>query len=147
MRTYVVAMLLAPVAVLGACGSHRARVPDAGERTALETVRSAENVATDAWNRGDLDAHVAIYADTGTGGPPIASGGRSRVRAALAVYFTRERPTLRLDSLRISALGAGYVLSSGKWTLSRGDVVRSGWFTHVWAHLSVGWRIVYEHST
>ena len=146
-RTFVAATVLICGVVLAACRSQTGRVPESGETTALETVRSAENAATDAWNRGDLEAHVAIYADTGTGGPPIAPGGRSRARAALAAYFTRAHPTLRLDSLRVSALGPAYVLSSGRWTLSEGTSVRTGWFTHVWARLPVGWRIVYEHSS
>ncbi|MDB4883280.1 MAG: hypothetical protein JWL95_2046 [Gemmatimonadetes bacterium] len=90
---------------------------------------------------------MAIYADTGTGGPPITLGGRARVRAALAPYFAGERPVLHVDSLRISTLGLGYVLASGQWTLSGPGPTRSGWFTHVWAQLPAGWRVVYEHST
>jgi ketosteroid isomerase-like protein len=147
-RTAVIALLLVPVAAVVTCSPNRAGSPGiADTRDALEVVRDAENVATEAWNRGDLEAHVAIYADTGTGGPPIAPGGRARARLALSSYFTSERPALRLDSLRVSPLGPSYVLSSGKWTLAGKGAAHSGWFTHVWARLPVGWRIVYEHST
>jgi hypothetical protein len=145
-QTSALLLVLAPVLV--ACSAKRARSPDISDAvSSLQYVRSAENAATDAWNRGDLEAHVRIFADTGTGGPPITPGGRLRALNALAPLFTAERPALRLDSLRVSPLGPGHVLSSGKWTLSGRGVERSGWFTHVWAHLPVGWRVVYEHST
>jgi hypothetical protein len=70
-RTAVIALLLVPVAAVVTCSPNWARSPGiADTRDALEVVRDAENVAIEAWNRGDLEAHVAIYADTGTGGLP-----------------------------------------------------------------------------
>lgn len=144
-RRTVAALLFVLTTTGAACATGRATATD--DRYGVSFVLSAEDTAVAAWNRGDLDAHVSIYADTGTGGPPIRPGGRSRARLSLAPLFADPRPTLRVDSLTVSPLGRDYVLASGKWLLSGAGSTRSGWFTHVWARLPVGWRIVYEHST
>jgi ketosteroid isomerase-like protein len=135
---------LAFVAV-GACRSSRGEDSPAESGRAVGAVLAAERSAVDAWNRGDLDAHVSIFADTGTGGPPMGPGGRARVRASLAPVFA-QGARLEVDSLRAAALGGDYVLASGRWSLRAPSGVRSGWFTHVWARLPAGWRVTYEHS-
>lgn len=113
----------------------------------VTAVRSLLAASVEAWNRGDLDGHVAVYADSGTGGPPIGAGGRARARANLAPFFTNSRPTLRLDSLMVRPLGRDYVLATGRYTLSGTGSQRVGWFTEIWARTAAGWRIVHDHSS
>jgi hypothetical protein len=50
---------------LSACGSMRGEDSPAARGRAVDTVLAAERSAVDAWNRGDLEAHVSIFADTG----------------------------------------------------------------------------------
>jgi hypothetical protein len=135
------------LAVLAICACRSTRAEDAlidGGR-AVDSVLAAERSSVDAWNRGDLDAHVSIFADTGTGGPPMGPGGRARARASLAPVLARGTK-LTVDPLSGSALGPEYILAWGRWSLRGPSGTRSGWFTHVWARLPEGWRVTYEHS-
>lgn len=136
---------LAFVAVSACVSTRVAKSPTEGDRAAVDAVLAAERGAVDAWNRGDLDGHVSIFADTGTGGPPMGPGGRARARASLAPLFAKGGK-LEVDSLRAAALASDYVLVSGRWSLRADSGMSQGWFTHLWARLPAGWRITYEHS-
>ena len=135
----LVAMLAEPAHAQTASGT--------ASRSGVPEVRRAFASSVAAWNRGDLEAHVAIYADSGTGGPPFGPGGRARARAFLGRYFTASRPALRVDSLDVRPLGAGYVLATGRYRLTRRGAEEAGWFTEIWQQTARGWRIVHEHST
>lgn len=109
--------------------------------------RRALAASVAAWNRGDLDGHVATYADSGTGGPPIGPGGRARARASLRRYFAAPRPWRGVDSLVVRALGADHVLATGRYRRDGRGEPETGWFTEVWQRTGVGRRIVHEHSS
>mgnify|MGYP002778360090 CR=1 FL=1 len=144
MRCLWPALLLGPLACRPAGPSPAARgaPPNGG----VAEVRAALGASVAAWNRGDLDGHVAVYADTGTAGPPFGPGGRARARAGLAAFFAGPRPNLALDSLVLRPLGADYVLAAGRYRLAGAGAARAGWFTEVWARTAAGWRIVHDHS-
>ena len=59
-------------------------------------VRTALTASVSAWNRGDLDGHVAVYDDSATLLPRAAGMGRAQARANFAGFFVdpARRPTL-----------------------------------------------------
>lgn len=75
-------------------------------------VRAALDSSVAAWNRGDLDAHVAIYADSAVLLPATVGRGPAQARRTLAAFFADPpaRPRFVLDSLHLAPLGASHVL-------------------------------------
>jgi ketosteroid isomerase-like protein len=105
-----------------------------------------------AWNRADLDGHVAIYADSSrfmTGEGPVT--GRDRTRAILEQYFFRDgQPVqqLRFERVEVTPLGAGHALVTGRFVLTGGgEEERSGWFSTVWAWNGTRWETIHDHSS
>lgn len=142
--------LVLPFLVLAAC----ARTPAAEAPRAAADLRAEllpiEQATADAWNRADLDAHVAAYADSAVFMAPGPVAGRERIRASLARGFWRDgRPAqqLRYEALDVRPLGARHALMTGRFVLHGGGrPERSGWFTLVWERTDAGWRIVHDHS-
>ena len=146
MRTLSVLFLAALVA--GCASTHAGQADFSGERD----IAAALTASADAWNRGDLDGHVAMYADsaafmTGTG--PVV--GRARTAETLrAAFFQGERPLqqLRFERVAVRPLGAGHALATGRFILSGGGRPdASGWFSTVWERSTAGWRIIHDHSS
>lgn len=114
-------------------------------------IRAAMQASSDAWNRGDLKGHLAIYVDTVTFMTP--NGPRPGV-AAIEQSFTRTffqggRPkqNLRFEQMVVRPLGPGSALGTGRFILSGGGQAdNTGWFTLVWIRTAAGWRAVHDHS-
>ena len=144
------ASVLALMQLLTACGAPPA-VEHAARGAGIGAVRAALDTSVLMWNRGDLDAHVAVYADSALLLPGVEARGRVQARRTLASYFADPiaRPRLALDSLRLAPLGSGYVLATGQYVLEGGTVSgpRRGWFTEVWGRTPDGWRIIHDHSS
>ena len=106
---------------------------------------------TDRWNAGDLEGFIAPYASDTTFMTPAGLIGRDAMRLRYQTrYFTGARPDqqLRFDELRVTPLGAGHALMTGRFVLSGGGKPeQSGRFTLVWARTANGWRIVHDHSS
>ena len=106
---------------------------------------------TDRWNAGDLEGFIAPYAADTTFMTPAGLIGRDAMRLRYQTrYFTGARPDqqLRFDELRVTPLGAGHALMTGRFVLSGGGKPeQSGRFTLVWARTADGWRIVHDHSS
>lgn len=104
-----------------------------------------------AWNRGDLDAFVAPYADEATYMTATGPIGRDAIKARYASkYFTGGKPDqqVRFDQVVVRPLGEGHALMTGRFTLSGGGQPdKSGWFSLVWTRTSSGWRILHDHSS
>ena len=134
---------------LGACRP-AARAADATAATAVSDVRTALAASVVAWNRGDLEAHVGVYADSAILLPPGPQLGRAQARSNFTSYFAAgtRRPVLHLDSLRVEALTPEAVLATGQWVLDEatGRGSRRGWFTELWRRTPQGWRIVHEQA-
>lgn len=130
--------------VLTACPT-TPRAPDP-----VTAVRAELAASVAAWNRGDLEAHVAVYADSAILLPAGPQRGRAQARTNFQAYFAAgaPRPKLRLDSLRLEALAPGVALATGQWVLddASGGGSRRGWFTELWRRTPVGWRIVHEQA-
>ena len=108
--------------------------------------------STDAFNRGDLPGHLAIY-DAGVTfmtkeGP---RPGIEPIEKAFRESYFRDGKAiqqLRFESLAIRPLGPDVALATARWSLAGGDKPdQSGWFTLVLQRGSDGWRAVHDHSS
>ena len=119
---------------------------------AASQIRAALAASADGWNRGDLDAHLAPYADTATfmtsGGP---ERGRARTRELLErAFWSGGRPKQQLDfsELDVRPLGGSHALVTGRFRLSGGgEAEKTGRFSLVWGRTAEGWRILHDHSS
>lgn len=115
-------------------------------------IRQALADSVDAFNRGDLPGHLAIY-DPGVtfmtkdgprpGVAPIEQAFRER-------YFKDGKPIqqLRFEELAVRPLGPDSALATARWALAGGGKPElSGWFTLVWQRTAAGWRAVHDHSS
>jgi len=115
-------------------------------------IRQALANSVDAFNRGDLPGHLAIY-DPGVtfmtkDGPrpgiaPIEQAFREH-------YFKDGKPIqqLRFEQLAVRSLGPDSALATARWALAGGGKPElSGWFTLVWQRTAAGWRAVHDHSS
>lgn len=115
-------------------------------------IRAASQASAEAWNRGDLKGHLAIYVDdvtfmTKTGPRP----GVDRIEESFSQkYFRDGRPkqTLSFQEITLRPLGPDAVLETGRFLLSGGgEAEQSGWFTLIWARTPSGWKVVHDHSS
>jgi ketosteroid isomerase-like protein len=115
-------------------------------------IRQALAGSVEAFNRGDLAGHLAIY-DPGVtfmtkDGPrpgiaPIEQAFRER-------YFKdgKALQQLRFERLDVRPLGADFALATARWALLGGDKPdQSGWFTLIFQRTAAGWRAVHDHSS
>lgn len=140
---------LAGVAVVLA--SACADAPSVAGADGVRAVRAALDSSVAAWNRGDLEGHVAVYADSAVFRPEGPARGRVQARQNFARFFAEAatRPRLALDSLTVTGLGSDHVLATGQYVLNGGrvDVPRRGWFTEIWGRTPARWRILLDHSS
>lgn len=142
-------LLAVLVLCLAGCAAPASLVPAPDPAAAIRPAFEASAVA---WNRGDMDGHVAMYADSSafmTGdGPQV---GRQRTADTLRRAFFRDgQPVqqLRFESLEITRLGPTHALATGRFILSGGGMDdRTGWFTTVWAYTDGRWQIIHDHSS
>jgi len=105
-----------------------------------------------AWNRGDLDGHVALYTDSaammGKNGP---MPGRNTIRGILERgFWAGGKPSQQLgfSELVVTPLGRDHAMLTGKCTLTGGGKPDfSCRFTTIWEKRSEGWRIIHDHSS
>ena len=115
-------------------------------------IRAATTASADAWNRGDLKGHVAIYVDSVTfmtrNGP---RPGVAAVEQSFATTYFRDgqpKQQLRFEQVTIRRLDANSALETGRFILSGGgEPEQSGWFTLVWVRTPAGWKAVHDHSS
>jgi ketosteroid isomerase-like protein len=108
--------------------------------------------SADAWNRGDLQGHVAIYDPSVT--VMTNNGPRPTIEAIVksfgGAYFVNGQPKqqLRMESVAVRPMSADSALMTGRFILSGGDDPdRSGWFTLIWVRTAAGWRAVHDHTS
>lgn len=114
-------------------------------------IRALTTASTEAWNRGDLKGHLAIYVDSVTF--MTRQGPRPGV-AAIEESFTRTyfrdgkpKQQLRFEQVALRPLGRDAALETARFVLSGGgEQEQSGWFTLVWLRTADGWRAVHDHS-
>jgi uncharacterized protein (TIGR02246 family) len=141
--------LLLGICLAGCGGSPSMPAPDAAATE--QAILAAMHASAAAWNRGDIDGHVAMYTDSATmmtrNGP---RGGREVIKDMLVRGFWQDgkpKQQLAFSEMAVTPLGRDYALLTGKFTLSGGgqpDV--SGRYSLVWERTPAGWRIIHDHS-
>ena len=113
---------------------------------------AALQASQDAWNRGDLKGHLAIYDESVTA--MTKSGPRpgiAPIEAAFSkAYFHDGKPKqqLRTEQVTLRRLSADAALMTGRFVLwGGGEPEQSGWFTLVWQRTASGWKVVHDHSS
>ena len=141
-----VALLVVPL------GCTPRKLPARDQASTIAEVRAALARSAEAWNRDNLDEHVAVYADSATVMSPAGPlrTGPARARKHFARYFSPEGRALqhlRLEHVEVRPLGLDHALVTGRYVLSGGGrPERAGWFSLTWARTADGWRIVHDHA-
>ncbi|MGH8135321.1 MAG: YybH family protein [Steroidobacteraceae bacterium] len=115
-------------------------------------IRAMIQASMEAFNRGDLPGHFAIYDESVTfmtkNGP---RPGIAPIEAAFQESYFRDglpKQQLSFDQLAPHPLGSDHALVTGKYLLSGGEGKdQSGWFTLVWTRTPRGWRAIHDHSS
>jgi ketosteroid isomerase-like protein len=117
-----------------------------------EQMLAALRASTEAWNRGDLRGHLAIYDKSMTamtkGGP--RPGVAELERSFMRTFFRDGKPKqqLRTEQVAIRRLSADAALMTGRFVLTGGgEPEQSGWFTLVWQRTAEGWKVIHDHSS
>ena len=151
-KCVLAASLIVANCLLGACA-----VPGHDPMTSLAAqdeaqIRVAMQASVDAWNRGDLKGHLAIYDPSVT--VMTKSGPRPTIEAIERsfgqAYFVdgRAKQSLRMERISIRSLSGQSALVTGRFVLSGGtEPEQSGWFTLVWIHTAAGWRAIHDHTS
>lgn len=130
----------------------RSGAPAVGSET-QQQLTAAMHESAAAWNRGDLDAFLAVYKDEAATAfmAPQITYGIPDIKARYArSYFRDGKPKAQLtyDDLKFRPLGEGHVLMTGRWHLADPDgKVQHGYYTLVWEKTTAGWRIIHDHSS
>lgn len=142
------------LAALTACAVRveRDRSPASAWAVDEAAIRAATTASADAWNRGDLKGHVAIYVDSVTfmtrNGP---RPGVAAVEQSFATTYFRDgqpKQQLRFEQVTVRRLDAHAALETGRFILSGGgEPDQSGWFTLVWVRTPAGWKAVHDHTS
>lgn len=119
--------------------------------------RAVEQAMTESaagWNKGDVDAFMAIYSDD----PQtsfVTKEGLMRGKAAMAASYRKhydftdiaKRGVLTFETLDFRRLGNGHALYIGQYLLTYpGGKTQTGPTSLVFAKESGGWKIIADHS-
>lgn len=146
--------MLAFALLLSGCMSVRVNTgdPNVGAST-MQQLAAAMQQSAAAWNRGDVDAFLAVYKDdakTAFMAPQITYGLTGIKARYLRTYFKDGKPKAQLtyDDLIYRALGSDHVLMTGKWHLTDADGKKQdGYYSLIWERTSSGWKIIHDHSS
>jgi uncharacterized protein (TIGR02246 family) len=125
--------------------------------TALDPARLTEVLdlqfqqARDAWNRGDLDTFLTLYAEDAT----FVDGRRPQrgiawIRANYTPAFApgASRDSLEIKELTARPLSTTLALVTARYVLYRGaQTTQSGPFTVIMEERTDGWKILHDHSS
>jgi uncharacterized protein (TIGR02246 family) len=113
-------------------------------------IRTLLHDQAEAWNRGDLPAFCAVYADDATF---ISPSGLTRGRQAVLDRYQKKyvdragMGSLTLEVLEVRALDAGSASLVARWTLTWPDKPKAEGLTLlVFTKTKAGWRILQDAS-
>jgi ketosteroid isomerase-like protein len=117
-----------------------------------EQIRSRFKEATEAWNRGDLNAYLAGYWDSeGTrwisGGMIIRGVESIRARYKSLYDSTEKLGKLEVKDLEIDILTDGDALVVGKWSHTADQLARVGVFTIHMKKIQGEWFMATDHAS
>ena len=117
----------------------------------VAAIRAVLDDQVAAWNRGDIDAFMAGYANEETttfvSGDTVTRGWKTVLDRYKRNYDTRDKMgTLSFTELDITPLGDHYIVT-GRWQLTRAGGMPRGRFTLIVRRTADGWRIVHDHTS
>lgn len=125
------------------------RPTSSGVRGQIELTLSRQ---VDAWNLGNIDRFMFIYAGNAT----FSSGGTTRRGSSTlkeyyeSKYTSREQMgTLAFENLEMTSFGESErtVLVLGEWRLQRSDEMLRGNFTLIMQYAGKAWSIIHDHTS
>lgn len=158
MKKRALLAILVPLTVaLAGCRIERADNPELRDARSEEDlrsrVRSMLEASADGWNAGELDAFMAVYADspetTYVGGSGLRVG-YDAIRDRYAPLFRpgADRDSLRFEDVRVRSLGPDVAVGIARYVLrDSAEVTGAGPFTLVLRRVGDDWRIVHDHSS
>jgi ketosteroid isomerase-like protein len=151
-RAFAALLVAGGCLLLGACAGLGQSPTGIMNKQDEAEIIAALQASVQAWNRGDLKGHLAIYDPSVT--VMTRKGPRPTIEAIETsfgqTYFVDGKPkqSLRMESVGVRALSERSALVTGRFVLSGGtEPEQSGWFTLVWVHTPVGWRAVHDHTS
>ena len=127
-------------------------VPPAASSATARAISALLADQAAAWNRGDIPAFMAAYAQTD--GLRFASGGTVTYgwRTTLERYQQhypdkKTMGTLAFTDLVITELAPDAALAFGRWQLTREHDAPHGLFTLTWKKTAAGWRVIHDHTS
>ena len=118
---------------------------------AEKEIIAAMNDATVKWNKGDLDAYMALYDASAT--MMLSSGrvGLDSIRGMYVKYYFpggHPKQELAYDTYQLTMLGKDYALLTGRFILKANEKYpeRKGTFSLTMVHRKDGWKILHDHS-
>ena len=118
----------------------------AADDQAIRAVMAAQEAA---WDRGDIDAFMAGYADTVCFlSPRTRTCGRAAVTAN---YRSRYPDQAAMGDLsfgvgEVVPAGSDHAWMTGTWALERTNDTLSGAFSLLWVRQAEGWLIARDHT-
>ena len=129
----------------------KAQAGTAGQSPAEKEIFTAMNDATMQWNKGDLDAYMALYDRDAT--MMLSSGrvGLDSIRGMYVKYYFpggHPKQELAYDTYQLTMLGKDYALLTGRFILKANDKYpeRKGTFSLTMVRRKDGWKILHDHS-
>jgi ketosteroid isomerase-like protein len=151
-RAFAASLVAGCCLTLSACAGLSQSPTGTMNKEGESQILGALQTSVEAWNRGDLKGHLAIYDPSVT--VMTKNGPRPTIEAIETsfgqTYFVDGKPkqSLRMESVRVRALSEQSALVTGRFILSGGtEPEQSGWFTLVWVHTAAGWRAVHDHTS
>ncbi len=132
--------------------SHHADPPAGQWQQDEAEIRRSLDASVEAFNRGDLPGHLAIYREdvnfmTKNGPRP----GIAPIEKAFRESYFRDgmpKQQLRFEELSVRPIAGDAAIATARFVLSGGgEKDQTGWFTLVWVRTSIGWKAVHDHSS
>jgi uncharacterized protein (TIGR02246 family) len=132
------------------CASQPVKRPQPVRNLAAEVVADFEPTVA-AWNAGNLNGFMAIYADDATFALPESF---LQGRAAIGEYYAplfqpgATRDKLSFDEFNVEVLSLDVILVRAIYrNTQNGQLVRRGTTTLIFRHILNHWRIIHDQSS
>lgn len=149
-RTDLSALLTATALICTGCTLEVGEDEGSGIEASVSAMLAA---SADGWNDGDLDAFLAMYAESSTTSLVTPDGlveGLDQIREWYGPAF---QPGARRDSMRVEELDIRQLppligVVTGRRVFRVGDIdARSDWVTMIVRRVGDGWRVLHEHPS
>ena len=131
---------------------HLAAPPAFAASREVVEIKAVLQAQAEAWNRGDIDAYMAGYAqDSRTefvGGDTLTRGWQTVRDRYKKKYSSREKMgRLTFSEVEVQMIAPDAALVTGRWKLTRKKDQPHGRYTLLVRKRPEGWRIVHDHSS